>query len=49
VRWDDPAFAISWPLSEIVISERDAACADFDRAAFESELRRRAAHAGKPS
>ena len=24
VRWDDPAFAISWPLAPIVISDRDA-------------------------
>lgn len=29
VRWDDPAFAIDWPLAPQVISERDAAYADF--------------------
>lgn len=23
VRWDDPAFAIRWPLSDVIISERD--------------------------
>jgi dTDP-4-dehydrorhamnose 3,5-epimerase len=25
VRWNDPAFAIEWPLPPAVISERDAA------------------------
>ena len=30
VRWDDPAFAISWPFPPTVISPRDAAHADFD-------------------
>ena len=29
VRWDDPAFAIEWPLRPSVISERDAGFADF--------------------
>jgi dTDP-4-dehydrorhamnose 3,5-epimerase len=24
VRWDDPAFAIEWPLTPVVISDRDA-------------------------
>ena len=28
-RWDDPAFAIDWPLDPVVISERDATFADF--------------------
>ena len=28
-RWDDPAFAIDWPAPVSVISERDAAYADF--------------------
>ena len=28
-RWDDPAFAIDWPASVSVISERDAAYPDF--------------------
>ena len=41
-RWNDPSFGIDWPLrSGIVISERDALYADFDRQAFESELARR--------
>jgi dTDP-4-dehydrorhamnose 3,5-epimerase len=43
VRWNDPAFAISWPTHEIVISERDACYPDFDRPKFERELERRAA------
>jgi dTDP-4-dehydrorhamnose 3,5-epimerase len=42
VRWNDPAFGVRWPLPPSVISERDAGCVDFDRAAFESELARRA-------
>jgi dTDP-4-dehydrorhamnose 3,5-epimerase len=29
VRWDDPAFAVDWPLEPIVISERDATYPDF--------------------
>ena len=42
VRWNDPAFAIEWPMrSGIVISDRDAHYPDFDRQAFESELARR--------
>jgi dTDP-4-dehydrorhamnose 3,5-epimerase len=42
VRWNDPRFGIEWPMrSDIVISERDAQYADFDPAAFESELARR--------
>ena len=41
-RWNDPSFGIEWPVrSGIVISERDALYADFDRRAFESELARR--------
>jgi dTDP-4-dehydrorhamnose 3,5-epimerase len=40
VRWNDPAFGIRWPIPEIVISERDAACPPFDRAQFESDLER---------
>jgi dTDP-4-dehydrorhamnose 3,5-epimerase len=43
VRWNDPAFAISWPMPQIVISERDAHYPDFDREHFELELERRAA------
>jgi dTDP-4-dehydrorhamnose 3,5-epimerase len=38
MRWDDPAFSISWPLSDPTLSERDAACARFDRGSFEAEL-----------
>lgn len=29
VRWNDPAFAITWPIVPKVISERDAAYPDF--------------------
>lgn len=29
VRWNDPAFAIEWPFQPTVLSERDAAFADF--------------------
>jgi dTDP-4-dehydrorhamnose 3,5-epimerase len=43
VRWNDPAFAIRWPMSRIVISERDAAYPDFDAREFERELQRRSA------
>ncbi len=35
VRWDDPAFAIRWPLPPVVISARDRAYADFDPARFD--------------
>ena len=41
VRWNDPAFAIRWPLPASEISERDALCPDFDRERYESELSRR--------
>jgi len=41
VRWDDPAFGIAWPLPTPILSERDAACATFDRRSFEAELARR--------
>ena len=41
-RWNDPQFGISWPLrDDIVISDRDATCADFNRMAYESEYARR--------
>ena len=42
VRWNDPAFAIDWPMQESAISERDARYPDFDRAHFERELERTA-------
>jgi dTDP-4-dehydrorhamnose 3,5-epimerase len=43
VRWNDPAFAIRWPLGEgVVIAQRDASYPDFERASFEGELARRA-------
>lgn len=29
LRWNDPAFAIDWPLSPVVINQRDAAWPDF--------------------
>lgn len=29
VRWDDPAFAIEWPLKPTVVSERDKSFANF--------------------
>lgn len=29
VRWDDPAFAIDWPFAPSLISDRDAAYADY--------------------
>ena len=42
VRWNDPTFAIDWPISTgLVMSARDAHYPDFDRNAYESELRRR--------
>ncbi|HYC02721.1 MAG TPA: dTDP-4-dehydrorhamnose 3,5-epimerase [Azospirillaceae bacterium] len=31
VRWNDPAFAIDWPVAEITISDRDAAYPDYRR------------------
>jgi dTDP-4-dehydrorhamnose 3,5-epimerase len=32
IRWNDPRFAISWPLQPTVLSEKDAAHRDFDPA-----------------
>lgn len=29
VRWDDPAFAVDWPFSPVLIGERDASWPDF--------------------
>ncbi|HLZ74988.1 dTDP-4-dehydrorhamnose 3,5-epimerase [Phenylobacterium sp.] len=31
VRWDDPAFAIAWPLAPALISQRDATYPDYRR------------------
>jgi len=31
VRWDDPAFAIEWPIDATVITEKDRGYADFSR------------------
>lgn len=43
-RWNDPAFAIDWPLAQAAaISDRDRDAADFERAAFEAEWHRRGA------
>lgn len=46
LRWNDPAFAIRWPLPASVISQRDAGYPDFDRSRFEAELESRSAGAG---
>ncbi len=44
VRWNDPAFAIPWPLATgIVISPRDAHYPDFSPPAFEAQLAQRKA------
>ncbi|MBS0366457.1 MAG: dTDP-4-dehydrorhamnose 3,5-epimerase family protein [Proteobacteria bacterium] len=38
-RWNDPAFAIRWPLTDaVVILPRDATYADFDEAAWRQRL-----------
>ena len=31
VRWNDPAFAIRWPIAEPILSEKDRGYADFVR------------------
>lgn len=31
IRWDDPAFEISWPIGDVVVSEKDASWPDFAR------------------
>jgi dTDP-4-dehydrorhamnose 3,5-epimerase len=42
VRWNDPAFAISWAqMPQLTISERDATYPDFNRREFEAELLQR--------
>jgi len=46
VRWNDPAFAIRWPIgAAVVIAPRDALYPDFDARAFTAELARRSATA----
>jgi dTDP-4-dehydrorhamnose 3,5-epimerase len=48
VRWNDPAFSISWmTMPQLTISERDAAYPDFDRREFEAELLHRS-HTQQP-
>jgi dTDP-4-dehydrorhamnose 3,5-epimerase len=37
VRWDDPRFAIAWPASPMLMSERDRSHPDFDPADTVSE------------
>jgi dTDP-4-dehydrorhamnose 3,5-epimerase len=32
VRWNDPKFAVRWPIAPTVISEKDAAAPDFSPA-----------------
>jgi dTDP-4-dehydrorhamnose 3,5-epimerase len=32
VRWNDPRFAIEWPLEPVVLSEKDRSHPDFDPA-----------------
>ncbi len=43
VRWDDPRFAIAWPLPASSISDRDATSPDFDPDRHATEFRRRMA------
>jgi dTDP-4-dehydrorhamnose 3,5-epimerase len=43
LRWNDPAFGIRWPLTQIILSERDRALPLFERSGFERELQRRRA------
>jgi dTDP-4-dehydrorhamnose 3,5-epimerase len=40
VRWDDPAFAIAWPLPASAVHPRDALFADFEPAGFRALLAR---------
>jgi dTDP-4-dehydrorhamnose 3,5-epimerase len=49
VRWNDEAFGIRWPLSDVVINDRDATYSDFDRRAFEAELARHEARPTEPA
>ena len=36
IRWNDPAFAIDWPISRPILSDRDAAYPDFRSRVAES-------------
>jgi dTDP-4-dehydrorhamnose 3,5-epimerase len=47
VRWNDPVFAIAWPLSELVINAKDTDWPDFQRQTFEAELARHAQQAAR--
>ena len=47
VRWNDPAFAIGWPIRDAtVIAARDANYPDFSARVFEAELARRGGQRG---
>jgi dTDP-4-dehydrorhamnose 3,5-epimerase len=47
VRWNDPVFGIGWPIAAgIIIAERDANYADFDRRGFEAQLAQHTAQSG---
>jgi dTDP-4-dehydrorhamnose 3,5-epimerase len=38
-RWNDPAFGIEWPIEDsVVMMDRDATYADFDRVAYERRV-----------
>ena len=41
VRWNDPRFAIHWPVKEAKMSGRDAQCPDFEQVTYEREYRQR--------
>jgi len=48
VRWNDPAFGISWPITDaLVIAQRDAAYPDFHSGHFQALLARRAVRSGE--
>jgi dTDP-4-dehydrorhamnose 3,5-epimerase len=42
VRWNDAAFGIKWPISEVIILDRDGSYPDFDPQRFASEYAARA-------
>ena len=37
IRWDDPAFAVRWPMVPTLLSPRDRSFPDFDGSSFEDE------------